>query len=148
MEDIRILVADVLEKGYVLTLATHDQNGVWASDVIYVHDDQWNIYWLSRRDVRHSQAIRKEGSVAGTITLSAPAEPGVGLQIAGTAEEIEGDAFAMAVRHRLKRKKEPPAKPGDILDAGESWYRLRPEIIELIHEPLFGFEKKITLRTP
>ena len=48
----------------------------------------------------------------------------------------------MTIKHRQKRGKPPPAKPGEILDPGESWYRLKPAAIELIYEPLFGFEKQ------
>ncbi len=49
----------------------------------------------------------------------------------------------MAVKLRLKKKKQPPKNEGEILDPGESWYRLKPEKIELIYNRLFGFEKKM-----
>lgn len=142
MNNVQELINEVLEKGYLLSLATVDDGGVWVSDVIYVHDDQMNIYWLSQTNARHSKAISKNDRVAGTITVSnKPGEKNIGLQLKGVAEKIDGDILEIAVKHRQKRWKLAPTKPGEILDQGESWYRLRPKMIELIYEPLFGFDK-------
>ena len=142
MHNVQELIKEVLEEGYLLSLATVDDGGVWVSDVIYVYDDQMNIYWLSQISARHSKAISKNNQVAGTITISnKPEEKNIGLQLKGVAEKIDGDILEIAVKHRQKRGKPAPTKLGEILDQGESWYRLRPKMIELIYEPLFGFEK-------
>ena len=89
--DVRELVREVLESGHLMSLATSDDRGVWVSDVIYVHDDQLSIYWLSQRNTRHSRAILKNNRVAATITVSPDSRaPNVGLPLTGTAEEIGG----------------------------------------------------------
>lgn len=143
MEETRKLIEKILEKGYLLSLATIDDGGLWVSDVIYVHDSDLNIYWLSQTNTRHSQAILKDNRVAGSITISNnPDENEIGLQLEGTAEKVNGDVFKMAVKHRQKRRKPEPTQEDEILDEGESWYRMKPSKIELLYQPLFGFEKR------
>lgn len=135
------LIKEVLDRGYLMSLATMDDGGVWVSDVIYVYDDNLNIYWISSPDTRHSQAILKNPRVAGTITVSGPGEDNLGIQFEGVAETIEGPRRDLAVKHYAKRNKPAPQETEDVLE-GDSWYQLRPEKIELIHEKLFGFEKQ------
>ncbi len=126
-----------------MSLAIVDGNGPWVSDVVYVNDGT-SLYWLSEEKTRHSQAILKNPKVAVAITLSnRRGEKNVGLQIEGMAKKVEGNIYEMAVKHRLKRKKEPPRGEERFLDEGESWYKLTPTKIELIHEPKFGYNKKV-----
>lgn len=143
MKEIGKLVLSVLEKGFLMSLATVDEDGPWVSDVVYVHDDKLNLYWLSESTTRHSKAIEDNSKVAATITVwQKQGDKNIGLQIAGRAIKIEGDILEMAVKHRLKRNKKAPEKEGEILGANESWYCLKPTKIELIYEPLYGFNKK------
>ena len=60
MTNIKSLITEVLEKGYLMSLATVDDGGVWVADVIFIYDDALNIYWMSDSDVRHSKAIVKK----------------------------------------------------------------------------------------
>ena len=142
MKDLKKLAQSILDQGYLMSLGTLDDGGVWVSDVIYVHDDNFNIYWMSDPEVRHSEAILKNNKVAATITISNTlGEKNVGLQIEGRAEKIEGNDFGIATLYYTKRKKPIPNENDDILQ-GDSWYRLTPTKIEIIYEPEFGFEKK------
>jgi len=125
-----------------MSLATTDDGGVWVSDVIYVHDDGLNIFWMSDHGARHSQAVLKNSRVAGTITVSGQGEDNLGIQWEGVAEKIDGSRSDLAIKHRAKRKKPLPEVGQDILEDGESWYVIRPKKIELICEKLFGFEKQ------
>ncbi len=138
---IRALILEVLEKGYLMSLATVDSGGVWVSDVIYIFDENLNIYWMSDPSARHSQAVIKNPQMAGTITVSAQGEDNLGIQFEGIAEKIEGARYDLAIKHFAKRKKPQPAETEDILQ-GDSWYVLKPKKIELICERLFGFEKQ------
>lgn len=143
MNKIRELVTSVLEKGFLMSLATVDENGPWVSDVIYVYDDKLNLYWLSEISTRHSKAIKKNQKVAASITIWAKqGDDNIGLQLEGKAKKIKRDIFEMAIKHRLKRNKKAPKKAGEILEHNESWYCLEPSKIELIYEPLYGFNKK------
>ncbi len=139
--ELKSLIKQVLEKGYLMSLATIDDGGVWVADVIYIFDDQLNIYWMSDPDVRHSKALLKNSNVAGTITVSDQGEKNLGIQFEGMAEKLEGPRFDLAVKHYSKRKKPAPKEADDVLQ-GDSWYCLKPRKIELINEELFGFKKQ------
>ena len=139
--EIKQPIKEVLDKGYLMSIATIDDSGVWVCDVIFIHDNDLNIYWMSDPEVRHSQAIHKDSKVAGTITVSDAGEDNFGIQFEGIAEKIEGNKHDLALRHYAKRKKVAPKESDDVL-GGDSWYILRPKKIELICEKLFGFDKK------
>jgi len=141
--DIPNLIRSIMEKGYLMSLGTADTSGPWVSDVLYVHDNAFTLYWLSDVSVRHSKAIEQNPLVAATISLvTSPNDKEVGLQIMGKAEKVEGDVFDLAVKQRRKRGKPAPQAEGDILGPGESWYALHPTKIEVIHVPLFGWKKE------
>ena len=71
MTNIKQKITEVLEQGYLMSLGTVDDRGVWVADVIYVFDDDLNLYWMSKTFRRHSETIDKTNSqVAGTITIS------------------------------------------------------------------------------
>ncbi|OGZ69868.1 MAG: hypothetical protein A3D44_03140 [Candidatus Staskawiczbacteria bacterium RIFCSPHIGHO2_02_FULL_42_22] len=139
--NIRELIKEVLGKGYLMSLGTIDDGGVWVCDVIFIFDDQLNIFWMSDPNTRHSKAILQNKKVAGTITVNLPGEYNLGIQFEGRAEKIEGARFDLAKKHYAKRRKSEPKEVDDVLD-GDSWYRLIPAKIELIHEKLFGFNKQ------
>ena len=139
METIEELVKQVLEQGYVMSLATLDHQGLWVADVMYVHDDHLNVYWISKTSTRHSQAIQRCRVVAGSITLSQqPKDPDKGLQFSGLAEQLKNDSSEITARYCQKTGKEHFS-----LNTDEAWYQLTPTKMELIYEPYFGFEKRI-----
>ncbi|OGZ63331.1 MAG: hypothetical protein A3C58_02950 [Candidatus Staskawiczbacteria bacterium RIFCSPHIGHO2_02_FULL_34_10] len=141
VKDIKELIKEVLEKGYLMSLGTADDGGVWVSDVIYIFDDELNIYWMSNSNTRHSKAITNNSKIAGTITVNLPKENNLGIQFEGIAEKIEGPRFELAKKHYRKRRKPEPKENEDVLQ-GDSWYILKPKKIELICEELFGFKKQ------
>src|SRR3989344_7113140 len=112
--DIKQLIKEVLDQGYLMSLATTDDGGVWVADVIYIFDDDLNIYWMSDPDVRHSKAILKNPKIAGTITVNNPKENNLGIQFEGVTEKIEGARHDLALKHFLKRKKLAPKETDDV----------------------------------
>lgn len=140
-QDLRQLIQEVLEQGYLMSLATADSGGVWVSDVIYVYDEDLNIYWMSDTEIRHSRAVVENNRAAGTITVSGIGEDNLGIQFEGEVEKIDGPRHDLAVKHFVKRNKPEPDEDEDILQ-GDSWYVLRPRKIQLTHERLFGFDKQ------
>lgn len=135
------LINEVLDRGYLMSLATTDSGGVWVSDVIYIHDEGLNLYWMSSPHVRHSKAILENKNVAGTITVSNQGEDNMGIQFSGIAEKIKGSRHDLAIKHFEKRKKPIPNENDDVLD-GDLWYVIKPTNIDLIYEKLFGFKKQ------
>ncbi len=145
MEDIRRLVGDMLEKGKLIVLGTVDEKGPWVCNVIYVHDNEFNIYWLSYEDKRHSIAMQKNPHIAALITFE---QEKAQLQIEGNVERLEGDILELAIKQRKKRGNKPiPTKIGEVLSPGEYWYKLKPTKMELTDEPRFGFKKQKLLFT-
>ena len=143
MEDLKTITLDILTNGNYLHLATVDEQGPWSAILFYVHDDL-NLYWLSQPTTRHSNAIRQfPYRVAGTITLTQkPGEPDIGLQLEGRAYQLETISLPIAARYQRKRNK-PPLEFGiDFLEAGQAWYQLYTESIEIINQPLWGRERK------
>lgn len=144
MENLNQIVASILEKGFLMSLATVDKNGVWVCDVIYVHDSKFNIYWISNINTRYSNAILGSPKIAATITISNNSvEINLGLQIEGNAQQFKKDIPDLIVQHRLKRGKSATGESREILDDDESWYMIKPTKIEIIDEKLWGFSKKI-----
>ncbi len=142
MKQIEEIIKDILSKGYLMSLATIDEDGPWVSDVIFV-PGEFNLYWISEIGTRHSKAIAKNPKVAATVTLSNLGEPNVGIQIEGTTEKVDGEIYKMTVAHCLKRKRTPPKEGKPFLDPEESWYKLTPSKIELIYESKWGFTKQV-----
>ena len=126
-----------------MSLATHDDGGVWVADVIFVNDDDFQIYWMSDPNCRHSKAIAKGLLAAGSITASNKnGEPNLGIQFSGKAEKIEGARYDLATKHLFKRGHVAPesAHEMDAMMEGDSWYTLIPSKIRLIDEQNFGYE--------
>jgi uncharacterized protein YhbP (UPF0306 family) len=141
--DIKKRVFEVLKNGYLLSLGTHDEGGVWVADVIYIYDDKLNLYWMSHPKFRHSQAINKNSHVAGTITVgNSSKEKDFGLQLEGKAEKLSGKRPDLIYKDMIKKGRKISKNPiGGIL-AGYSWYKLTPTKIELIDEINFKFKKQ------
>lgn len=136
------LIKEVLGKGYLLSLATTDSSGLWVCDLVYVNDDDLNIYWMSGKNTRHSLAILNNAHVACSITANNPGEENKGVQISGIAEVVEGNPEEIAKKQIIKRNKEGKLTVENILPPGHSWYKLTPKMIDIIYEPLWGFKKE------
>lgn len=137
MEDLRQLALDILGQGYLMSLATSDKNGLWVSDVVYVHDDDFSVYWVSVPQVRHSQALTQKKDAAASITVSnSPGEKNIGLQISGIAAKTT-PSNEVVQRYADKRHYKTTT-----LRPGHEWYCLKPIFIDIIYEPNWGYEKK------
>ena len=137
--NVRPQVLEVLRNSHLMSLATWDESGLWVADLIFVYDDNLNLYWMSDPDCRHSKAILKHPAVAGSITVStAKKEPNFGIQFEGHAKKIPGARYDLAVKHFAKRGHPAPLETDDVLQ-GDSWYQLTPTKIRLIDEEHFGF---------
>jgi uncharacterized protein YhbP (UPF0306 family) len=140
--NIRKRILEVLENTHLMSLGTIHGKNVWVSDVIFIHDNKLNMYWMSDPDTRHSRALLKNKKVAGTITATTKSgTPNFGIQFSGNAEKINGPRHDLAVKHFKKRGKKKPKESDDVLQ-GDCWYVLKPSKIELIDEENFGFEKR------
>ncbi|MFA4845466.1 MAG: hypothetical protein WC654_02825 [Patescibacteria group bacterium] len=142
-EQLHRLTTTVLERGYLLSLGIADENGPWVADVIYVHDDDFNLYWMSTSDRRHSRAL--DGGhrrVAGAIAITpGPDEPDEGLQMSGLAQQIENPSSDLLRQWMEKKRKDYSVDMGIALPE-HVWYKLTPDRIELIYQEKFGYERQ------
>lgn len=141
-DELKKLAQEVLNDAHLISLGTTDAQGVWVADVIYVSDEDLNLYWISMPQARHSQAIERNGRVACSVTASHHTNKERALQIEGVAGKIDGPLFEYEKKLEAKRGLPAPQAAGEILAKGHSWYVLRPTRVELIHSELFGYERK------
>ncbi|OHB04703.1 MAG: hypothetical protein A3B14_01685 [Candidatus Zambryskibacteria bacterium RIFCSPLOWO2_01_FULL_45_21] len=146
MVNIRERILEVLEQTHLMSLATVDEGGPWVADVVFIFDDDLNIYWMSDPKTRHSKAILENNKAAGSITYSTKRkETNFGVQFEGIVEQLEGIQFSLLVKHLTKRGY-PKPKISDakkILD-GDMWYKLTPTKVGLIDEENFGYDRQDT----
>lgn len=144
MTDIRQRILEVLQKTHLMSLATVDDCGPWIADVIFIYDDNLNIYWMSDPQARHSEAVRINEKVAGSITYSTRnKEQNFGIQFEGTARQLEGVQFPLLVKHLAKRNyPKPKISEAEKLLDGDKWYQLTPTMIGLIDEENFGYDRQ------
>lgn len=144
MEDLAETANKIMQKGYIMSLATADRNGPWVADVIYFFNSKLEIYWISLTTARHSMAIEKNPKVAASITVSnRPNQKIMGLQMEGIAKRVGGSIIGLAKKHGVTKKRPLPTKKAEILGSGYSWYMLKPTRIDITDEGLWGLDKKI-----
>lgn len=130
-----------------MVLATSLKNIPWAAVLVFGHDENFNLYWMSNVDTRHSLELEKNPHVAATITKE-PTGQGQdkGLQIQGTARKLAEEEVLPAAREYFAKRGTPhmptTLEEANELAEGRSWYMLKPEKIFVIWVPLFGYERK------
>ena len=144
MIDIKKRIFEVLKQTHLMSLGVSDKNGPWIADVIFIYDNEFNLYWMSDPEARHSEAILENNKVAGSITNSTKSrETNFGIQFEGIAEKLEGIQFKLLVKHLAKRGYPKPelSQASKVLD-GDLWYKLKPTMIGLIDEKNFGYDRQ------
>ena len=145
--DLLWLTKRTLERGYLMSLAVNDADGIWVADVIYIHDDDLNIYWMSRTNRRHSQAIDGGSDrVAATITVThGPQDPDEGLQISGRGKQLTEPPLDLLKTWMAKKRKQDQYDAAQIVLDEHVWYQLIPDKIELINQEQFGYDRQTVL---
>lgn len=142
-DELHQLTRTVLERGYLMSLGIVDADGPWVADVIYIFDDDFNLYWMSTTDRRHSKAIDDgHNRVAAAIAVTqGPEMPDEGLQISGTAQRVNERSLEL-LKMWMKKKKEPVTTAIGAVLTGHVWYKLVPDCIELIYQEKFGYDRQ------
>lgn len=144
MTDVRQRMKEVLEKTHLMSLAINDEKGPWVTDLVFIYDNNMNIYWMSDPETRHSKAILKNNKVAGSITYSTKSkEPNFGIQFEGVAEQLKGVQYRLLIKHLAKRSyPKPELSDAAKILGGDLWYKLTPTKICLIDEKNFGRDRQ------
>lgn len=89
--DIRDRILTFLEERRILTLATCSRDHPWACTLAFAYDDDLNLYFVSKRDVRHVEELEANPRVACAIhepQETYDRERVRGLQLVGSAARV------------------------------------------------------------
>ncbi|MBI4098194.1 MAG: pyridoxamine 5'-phosphate oxidase family protein [Candidatus Levybacteria bacterium] len=98
MKDLVEKAKQILAENIYCTIATSSLTGTpWISPVFFGYDEDFNIYWISDKDAKHSRLIRQNPHVAIVIFNSqAPEGKGDGVY-------IEADVYELASKDEVKK---------------------------------------------
>lgn len=139
--EIKQLISDYLEKALLLQIATSDNGIPWICTVCFAYDSEFNLYWFSRHNTRHSQEISRNSYVAGAVVQPYHlGDKSKGLQFSGIAYELhhEKDVLlglaALQKRYGVKNKRINQLKKEIFLHLADyGLYRLHPDTI-ILHD--------------
>lgn len=142
MGELKEVIEDTLRDGLVINLSTSSDNKPWIAALLYCYDSDYNLYWLTKEETRHSQNIAVNPSVSANITAIMNNGLARQLQIEGAAGLADNVDMSMKVeakyheRH-LQFKHLAPAELQQEVSRF-SLYRLKPSRILVTHEALWG----------
>ena len=89
--DVEKLIREYLPNVLHMSLGTSADNKPWVCEVLFVYDDDLNLYWRSIPTARHSREIAANPNVAGNIVMQhSRGEKPQGTYFEGTAEMLTG----------------------------------------------------------
>ncbi len=143
MKDARALIEQYLREAKLMSIATASGNRPWVASVWYVHDKDWNLYFISKKSRRHSLELKKNSCVAGTITklfVIGSGEKVRGLQFEGTARECNWKELKTANDLYLRKYRKAEHIPLSMLRLAKfvaAYYIVKPKSIVLFDEVNF-----------
>ena len=146
--NLRPLIEEILRDSREMVLATASEKGPWVTTLVFGHDADFNLYWMSQESVRHSQEIVKNPKVAAVVNKQ-PTGQGQdkGLQIEGNAAKLTKEEEIGAAREFFAKRggnlplpKTP--EEAEPISPGSSWYVLKPAKIYVYYGPLFDYDRK------
>lgn len=138
--DLKKLIVEYLQKAKLMQLATSKENQPWVCNVYFAFDDNFNIYWISKPERRHSEEVRNNTKVAGAIVLPhTPGDDVRGIQFQGKAYELSGKDAEDGIKVYAKRYDMPQERVEKILDGsdGHMIYKIKVDTIVLFDEVNF-----------
>lgn len=105
MTDYKAQAKQIVEKNIYCTIATASSGGIpWISPVFFAYDKNYNIYWVSNKNARHSRLIQDNSQVAIVIFNSqAPEGEGDGVYFESKAKALTDEReieYAIAVLNK------------------------------------------------
>ena len=137
IEQAKIIIADNI----YMTIATASRDGKpWISPVFFAYDDEYNLYWVSDKNSRHSKLIRGNKQVAIVIFDSgAPEGKGDGVYFEAQAAELndaqEAKKAMSILGARVTQDEFRVKKIGEVIKDG-AWriYKAIPQKISKLKE--------------
>lgn len=139
--ELRKLIEDYLKDARMMQIATAKDNQPWACTVYFAFDEHLNLYWISTPTRRHSEEIRINENVAGTIVLPhTPGDDVRGIQFQGIAKELRDKNEAKeGIKHYAQRYGMDKKRIDAILERedGHVCYTISPTLYVLFDEVNF-----------
>lgn len=132
--DLKQLIKDYLQEARLMQVATVKEGKPWVCTVLFAFDEEFNLYWISKPDTRHSQEISNNEKVAGAIVSpNALGESVRGLQFEGIAKEATGKDMEKAIAIYANRTGMKDERKQKILDKtdGHVPYVIKPTLFVL-----------------
>lgn len=84
----------IIANNIYMTIATASKNGSpWISPVFFAYDDDFNLYWVSNKESKHSMLLKENPQAAIVIFDStAPEGEGDGVYFEVVVNELENEA--------------------------------------------------------
>lgn len=138
--DVKDLITDYLQQARLMQVSTARNNQPWTCNVYFAFDDNFNLYWISTPQRRHSQEIEANEKVAGTIVL--PHTPGQkvrGLQFQGIGKRATGEDMKIAMDTYASRMGMKEERKQSILNGKDKHvpYVIQPTLFVLFDEVNF-----------
>ena len=145
-QKIKEYIKQILIEAPFLTLATCVNNKPWTCAMIFVWDIDFNIYWLSRSDSRHSLEIEENPNVSINISMVEKDGKGRSLQIEGKVEIIEDKSrrYEADLNYHTRHQMVGFLTMEEAVEETKKHklYKFTPSIILLSHEVIYGKERK------
>ena len=141
MKDLRTLIVEYLSSAKLMQVATSREGQPWICTVFFAFDNNLNLYWISKPDSRHSEEIRQNEKVSGTIVLPHKIGEKVrGIQLQGVAKKLSDKTEAAdAMDYYAERFSTPKERVKAILDntGGYVVYKITPQTFVLFDQVNF-----------
>lgn len=97
-------VKRILSSNLFMTLATvSSDEQPWSTPVFYALDEEYNFYWYSRKDTRHSENIKENNKVSASIFATSGDDNGIGMYVEGIVQELRGEELGHATNIYAKK---------------------------------------------
>jgi len=133
----------------VLTLATRQDDALWAAAVFYANDG-FDLIFLSAPHTRHARHMATNPQVAGTVQEDYPSWEAIkGIQLAGKVRLLAGVEKAAGIARYQQKFPFLASAPALIQTALTeiNWYRLTPHELYFVDNSQ-GFAHRDAIITP
>ena len=134
--DLKQLIKEGLQSTRTMSLATSVDNKIWNCTIHFYSDDNFNFYWISTPERRHSQEIAQNKNVAIAVKVhedTPDAQYVIGISAEGIAELIEDEEIKKIGTAYTTKLGKPESLIADILTGvnPHKFYRFTPTNIVL-----------------
>ena len=145
---VKKIITEYLNEAHAMQLATFSGDRPWCCTLFFAVDDQYNLYWISRPESRHSREIADNPSVAGAIARPQTYDDKdrlCGLQFEGTAREVTDTEEIRRLAHAYAARYNRDTVGEDIANGSipHHLYQIKPTLFQLFDRAHFGDDTQI-----